>query len=116
MKLESDGMGFSEEIKIEALRDARIRFGEISIMYTSRVGETQAQSVARRRAESCAAVQEALLAMKISAIVPVWNGRHLLARLLATLAAQTRPAAELLIVDNGSTDARPRWRAPLAHG
>jgi GT2 family glycosyltransferase len=45
--------------------------------------------------------------MKISAIVPVWNGRHLLARLLATLAAQTRPAAELLIVDNGSTDGAP---------
>ena len=41
MKLESNGMGFSEEIKIEALRDARIRFGEISIMYTSRVGETK---------------------------------------------------------------------------
>jgi hypothetical protein len=41
MKLESDGMGFSEEIKIEALRDSRIRFGEISIMYTSRVGETK---------------------------------------------------------------------------
>jgi hypothetical protein len=34
-------MGFSEEIKIEALRDGRIRFGEISIMYTSRVGETK---------------------------------------------------------------------------
>jgi GT2 family glycosyltransferase len=45
--------------------------------------------------------------MKISAIVPVWNGRHLLARLLATLVAQTRPAAELLIVDNGSTDGAP---------
>ena len=41
MKLESDGMGFSEEIKIEALRDSRIRFGEISIMYSSRVGETK---------------------------------------------------------------------------
>ena len=31
MKLESDGMAFSEEIKIEALRNPRIRFGEISI-------------------------------------------------------------------------------------
>jgi hypothetical protein len=41
MKLESDGMGFSEEIKIEALRDSRIRFGEISIMYSSRLGETK---------------------------------------------------------------------------
>jgi hypothetical protein len=39
MHLESDGMAFSEEIKIEALKDPRVRFGEISIMYTSRIGE-----------------------------------------------------------------------------
>ncbi len=39
MKLESDGMSFSEEIKIEALRSPRIRFGEISIQYSSRLGE-----------------------------------------------------------------------------
>jgi dolichol-phosphate hexosyltransferase len=39
MKLESDGMAFSEEIKIEALRNPRIRFGEISISYSSRLGE-----------------------------------------------------------------------------
>ncbi|MGA3097256.1 MAG: glycosyltransferase family 2 protein [Bryobacteraceae bacterium] len=39
MKLESDGMSFSEEIKIEAIRNSRIRFGEISIQYTSRLGE-----------------------------------------------------------------------------
>jgi len=39
MKLESDGMAFSEEIKIEALRNRRIRFREISIMYSSRLGE-----------------------------------------------------------------------------
>ena len=39
MKLESDGMAFSEEIKIEALRNPGIRFGEISIMYSSRLGE-----------------------------------------------------------------------------
>jgi len=41
MKLESDGMAFSEELKIEALRHPRIRFGEISIMYSSRLGETK---------------------------------------------------------------------------
>jgi glycosyltransferase involved in cell wall biosynthesis len=39
MQLESDGMAFSEEIKIEALKNPRVRFGEISIMYTSRIGE-----------------------------------------------------------------------------
>ena len=39
MILESDGMAFSEEIKIEALRNSRIRFVEISIQYSSRMGE-----------------------------------------------------------------------------
>jgi hypothetical protein len=41
MKLESDGMSFSEEIKVEALRSPRIRFREISIQYSSRLGETK---------------------------------------------------------------------------
>lgn len=39
MLLESDGMAFSEEIKIEALLHPTARFEEISIMYTSRLGE-----------------------------------------------------------------------------
>ena len=39
MVLESDGMAFSEEIKIEALRDRKVRFAEISILYSSRLGE-----------------------------------------------------------------------------
>jgi dolichol-phosphate hexosyltransferase len=39
MKLEADGMAFSEEIKVEALRHPRIRFGEIAIMYSTRLGE-----------------------------------------------------------------------------
>jgi dolichol-phosphate hexosyltransferase len=41
MQLEADGMAFSEEIKIEAIRNPRIRFGEISILYSSRLGETK---------------------------------------------------------------------------
>ncbi len=41
MKLESDGMSFSEEIKIEALKHPQIRFGEISILYSSRLGEVK---------------------------------------------------------------------------
>lgn len=39
MNLVSDGMAFSEEIKIEALKSSKIRFTEISIQYTSRLGE-----------------------------------------------------------------------------
>jgi len=39
MNLISDGMAFSEEIKIEAFKDRGIRFAELSILYTSRLGE-----------------------------------------------------------------------------
>jgi len=39
MRLVADGMAFSEEIKIEAIRNPHIRFGEISILYSSRLGE-----------------------------------------------------------------------------
>jgi GT2 family glycosyltransferase len=45
--------------------------------------------------------------MSLTAVVPVWNGRDYLARLLASLEAQTEPASQLLIVDNGSTDGAP---------
>jgi GT2 family glycosyltransferase len=45
--------------------------------------------------------------MSITAIVPVWNGRELLERLLGSLEAQTEPAGELLVVDNGSEDGAP---------
>jgi dolichol-phosphate hexosyltransferase len=41
MTLVSDGMAFSEEIKIEALKNRGIRFREISIQYSSRLGEVK---------------------------------------------------------------------------
>ena len=53
MQLESDGMAFSEEIKIEALKNPRVRFGEISIMYTSRIGREETESLAGRPARTC---------------------------------------------------------------
>jgi dolichol-phosphate hexosyltransferase len=39
MKLLSDSMAFSEEIKIEALKSSRVRFAEIPVQYSSRLGE-----------------------------------------------------------------------------
>ncbi len=39
MTLESNSMAFSEEIKIEALKHPNCRFREISIQYSSRLGE-----------------------------------------------------------------------------
>src|SRR5579863_3386600 len=62
--------------------------------------------MARRHAEHSVPAEKALLPM-ITAIVPVWNGREVLVRLLDTLEAQTLPAGELLVVDNGSTDGAP---------
>ena len=49
--------------------------------------------------------------MSISAVVPVSNGRELLGRLLDSLEAQTAPPAEVLVVDNGSTDGAPELAA-----
>jgi hypothetical protein len=40
MNITSDSMAFSEEIKIEALK-RRVRFAEISIQYSTRLGETK---------------------------------------------------------------------------
>jgi len=49
--------------------------------------------------------------MSIAAVIPVWNGREPLGRLLDSLQAQTTPVAEVLVVDNGSTDGAPEMAA-----
>ena len=43
MKLRSEGMAFSEEIKIEAIRNRNIGFREIFINYSQRIGENKLQ-------------------------------------------------------------------------
>ena len=40
----------------------------------------------------------------VSVVVPTWNGWRHLSACLAALARQTRPADEVIVVDNGSTD------------
>ena len=49
--------------------------------------------------------------MTITAVIPVWNGRELLGRLLDSLERQTTPVDELLVIDNGSTDGAPEMAA-----
>src|SRR5436190_6604121 len=44
---------------------------------------------------------------EVSVIVPVWNGRVMVERLIGSLRDQTYPVAEILIVDNGSEDGAP---------
>lgn len=41
LSVKSDGMAFSEEIKIEALRHREVRFGEYSVDYRPRIGEVK---------------------------------------------------------------------------
>jgi glycosyltransferase involved in cell wall biosynthesis len=43
LRVTSDGMAFSEEIKIEAIRHPDVRFGEYPIQYHPRVGEVKLQ-------------------------------------------------------------------------
>ncbi|MBK9170008.1 MAG: glycosyltransferase family 2 protein [Bryobacterales bacterium] len=42
--------------------------------------------------------------MTVSAVVPTWNGRVRLARLLDTIRAQSHSFSEVLVIDNGSDD------------
>ncbi len=43
--------------------------------------------------------------MKISAIIPVYNGERWIAEAIASIYKQTRPVDELIVVDDGSSDA-----------
>ena len=45
----------------------------------------------------------------ISVVVANWNGRLYLEKCLASLAAQTYPAVEIIVVDNGSSDGSAAW-------
>jgi len=49
----------------------------------------------------------------VTAIVPVWNRRDLLERLLCGLRAQTQPPAEVLVVDDGSNDGSAQLAASM---
>ena len=43
--------------------------------------------------------------MKISAVIPAYNAEKHIARAIGSVFAQTRPADEIIVVDDGSTDA-----------
>src|SRR5947207_9649472 len=47
----------------------------------------------------------------VTVVVPAWNGERWLPGLFASLAAQTQQPAEVVVVDNGSTDATLAWLA-----
>jgi len=47
------------------------------------------------------------MAVSVTVIIPVWNGRQLLMTLIDTIERQTQPVDEVLIIDNGSEDGAP---------
>jgi len=42
--------------------------------------------------------------MEMSVIIPAYNREHLIGETLHSLLMQTRPAEEIIVVDDGSTD------------
>ena len=52
----------------------------------------------------------------VSVIVPAWNAQATLAETLAAVSAQSWPKLEILIVDDGSTDATARIAAAYCRG
>jgi GT2 family glycosyltransferase len=51
--------------------------------------------------------------MDVAVVVPNWNGRRWLEQCLDAVARQTKPVAEIVIVDNGSTDGSVELLASL---
>ena len=51
--------------------------------------------------------------MSLAVVVPVWNGRPLVEKLLASVARQTLRPDRILVVDNGSTDGAPETAREL---
>jgi hypothetical protein len=47
------------------------------------------------------------VSVPVSIVIPVFNGRELLEKLLDSIALQTTPPLEILVVDNASTDGAP---------
>ena len=70
------------------------------------IGRDQAESLAGRISEPVVPGEETLLmnGPAVTVVIPVWNGREFLIRLLEKLRLQTYPIAEVIAVDNGSDD------------
>ena len=47
----------------------------------------------------------------ISAVIPNWNGKHLLPVILDSLAKQIKPVNQTVVVDNGSSDGSVEYLA-----
>lgn len=51
--------------------------------------------------------------MTVSVVIPFYNGAAIIERALRSLETQTRPPAEVIIVDDGSPEPLPQIRSPL---
>lgn len=54
--------------------------------------------------------------LRISCVVPVYNGERFLAEALDSILAQSHPPFEIIVIDDGSTDSTPEVIARYAEG
>ncbi len=70
---------------------------------------------AQREAEDKAKRERDGSHLRISAIIPLFNGEAYIKEALQSVLAQTRPADEIIVVDDGSTDSGPGIVERMSH-
>jgi cellulose synthase/poly-beta-1,6-N-acetylglucosamine synthase-like glycosyltransferase len=80
-----------------------------SVLLLFMVGSSQ--WAVRRQERGADSARDAILRPSVSVLICARNERLVLPVCLEALRAQTDPADEILVLDDGSTDAMPRWLA-----